>query len=293
MKRMLYIALVLLMCLSMMLTASAYTSGQQKTADALHELELFLGTDKGYELDNKLTRAQGVTLLIRMMGKETEATMNVLKTPFEDVPAWAEGYIGYAYAHGITKGVSAINFGSDAELSDYMFLTLVLRALGYSDSGESARFVWNNPYALATEVGLIDQNAADSNLTRGDTVEILWNAMSVKLAGKEITLAESLIEQGVFTAEDYTEAVKIEKNGLPQKPAQLDKNEDYEDEAEDNFTPSPPNTPSTPSQPSTPSTPSQPEKPVEPQQPEQPSEPSQPDQPSGPNDENAGEEDEF
>ena len=181
MKRMLYIALVLLMCLSMMLTASAYTSGQQKTADALHELELFLGTDKGYELDNKLTRAQGVTLLIRMMGKETEATMNVLKTPFEDVPAWAEGYIGYAYAHGITKGVSAINFGSDAELSDYMFLTLVLRALGYSDSGESARFVWNNPYALATEVGLIDQNAADSNLTRGDTVEILWNAMSVKL----------------------------------------------------------------------------------------------------------------
>ena len=195
------------------LTALAYTQ-QEKTADALNELDLFRGTGNGYELEKNLTRAEGATLLVRVLGKE-EAARNwpLGNIPFRDVPAWAIGYVGYAAANGITNGTGATTFSPNDRLSDYMFLTLVLRALGYTDQGANASFVWNNPYMLAKNVGLIDKAAADSNFTRGDAVLILWNAMSIRLVGRSVTLAESLIAEGVFTGNAYTEAIDIQKNG--------------------------------------------------------------------------------
>ena len=208
-----FVAVLLAMAVLMSVTCAAAYSQEERTADALNELGLFLGTGTSYELENKLTRVQGVTLLVRMMGKEAEAEKGVFAIPFVDVDAWAKGYVGYAYTNKITNGMSTTEFGSGVELNDYMFLTLVLRALGYSDGGENPAFVWNNPYALAKEVGLIEQAVADTEFTRGDAVRVFWNAMQAKLAGTEKTLAESLIENGIFTAKEFEAAQKIQKDG--------------------------------------------------------------------------------
>ncbi len=229
-KRLMAMFLALTVLLSV--TCVAAYSKEEKTADALNELGFFLGTGTGYELENKLTRVQGVTLLVRMMGKEAAAEEGMFAIPFTDVDAWAKGYVGYAYTNKITNGMSATTFGSGVELSDYMFLTLVLRALGYFDSGETPAFVWNNPYALAKEVGLIEQAVADNDFTRGDAVLVFWNAMQAKLAGTEKTLAESLIENDIFTAEEFEAAEKIQKDGRKEnggKPAQLPSNGDSSD----------------------------------------------------------------
>ena len=67
----------------------------------------------------------------------SEAENTTFRTPFVDVPTWAASYVGYAYNYKITNGMGPKEFGSDYQLSDFMFLTLVLRALGYSDSGET------------------------------------------------------------------------------------------------------------------------------------------------------------
>lgn len=217
-----FVAILLAMAVLMSVTCTAAYSQEERTADALNELGLFLGTGTSYELENKLTRVQGVTLLVRMMGKEAEAEKGVFAIPFVDVDAWAKGYVGYAYTNKITNGMSANEFGSGVELNDYMFLTLVLRALGYSDSGENSAFVWNNPYALAKEAGLIEQAVADTEFTRGDAVRVFWNAMHTKLVGTEKTLAESLIENGIFTADEFETAQKIQKDGRKEnggKPA--------------------------------------------------------------------------
>ena len=210
MKKLIAILLVVVMLCS---TAGAYTAAQVRTADAMNHLGLFLGTNSGYELDSSLSRAQGVTLLVRMMGKEGEATSKTYKTPFTDVPGWAAGYVGYAYTNKITNGTGAKKFGTNDKMTDYMFLTLTLRALGYSDSGENARFTWKEPYALACEVGLVDSVLPDQNFTRGEAIEVFWNAMSAKLADGKQTLAQSLIAQGVFTLLTYSEAQEIQKNG--------------------------------------------------------------------------------
>ena len=216
-KKIIALLLALVCTLSLLMTCMAATYTQQeKTADALNELDLFRGKGAaGYDLDANLTRAEGATLLVRVLGKDKEASNWTAAIPFKDVPLWAMGYVGYAYQNGITNGTDLPNglFSPNAELSDYMFLTLVLRALGYSDKGENAQFVWNDPYKLAAEVGLIDKAKADNDFTRGDAVEVLWNAMHCKLVGRNITLAEDLIAQGVFTKADFRNAQDIQKNG--------------------------------------------------------------------------------
>lgn len=214
-KSLFVIVLVALMVVAAIVPAVAYTAKQQNTADALNELGLFqgMGPTVGYALDQNLTRAQGITLLVRMIGKEAEALEGTYRTPFVDVPTWAAGYVGYAYTNAITNGMGPDKFGSDVQLNDYMFLTLVLRALGYSDAGENAQFTWNDPYALARKIGLIDIAAADGSFTRGDAVDVFWKAMSAEIVGKDMSLAQSLIEQGIFTAEQFANAEEIFKNG--------------------------------------------------------------------------------
>ena len=204
-----WIAVLLTVCLlaGTVVSAGAYTQKQYQIAEALNKLGLFLGDGTGYSLDNLLGRDDGTTLLVRMLGKEAAAQAGGDHgMPFTDVPAWAKGYVGYAWKNGITNGMSATRFGADEDMTDYMFLTLTLRALNYSDSGENARFVWNNPYPLAKEIGLIDTTLPDGNFTRGEAISVFWNALNCKLNGSEETLAEHLISQGVFTAEEFAQA---------------------------------------------------------------------------------------
>lgn len=212
-KRLFAILLVVVMLVAAIVPASAYSINQLNTADALNSLGLFLGTGKGYELDRNLSRAEGTTMLVRMMGKEAEASEGTYDTPFTDLPAWAAGYIGYAYTNDITNGTGPKTFSPEVQLDEYMFLTLVLRALGYSDAGENPDFSWDKPYELAKKVGLVNSTVADKSFTRGDAVVVFWNAMNAEVVGKNMTLAESLIDQSVFTAEEYAAAVELQKVG--------------------------------------------------------------------------------
>ena len=77
----------------------------EQMADSLYEAKLFLGAgtnDRGepqYQLGQTATRVQAVTMLVRILGKEAEAKQNAAsyKTPFTDVPKWADKYVAYAY----------------------------------------------------------------------------------------------------------------------------------------------------------------------------------------------------
>ena len=99
----------------------------EKAAETLYALSLVGGyaTSDGsvnFALGDKLTRAQAFVLVVRFIGAEKDATASVQAHPFTDVPAWAAPYIGYVYANGITKGVSATKFDPDSEVSEAAFL---------------------------------------------------------------------------------------------------------------------------------------------------------------------------
>ena len=177
------------------------------SADALYELGLFLGTGKNadgspnFSLNRVPTRAEAVTMLVRLLGKEEEALAGDWETPFSDVNGWAEPYIGYAYANGLTKGISNETFGSSNASNETQYLTFVLRAMGYDDT--KGDFAWNKARALSDEIGITSANAASKTFTRADVADISYNALDVSMKGSDQSLAEKLIKERVFTAEDY------------------------------------------------------------------------------------------
>ena len=223
-KRYLAVLLVVVMAAVMLMaTAAAFTTEQKKAADALHEMGLFLGTgDKPdgtptYELDGNLTRAQSVTLLIRMLGKDREAKNGRFVHPFLDTESWYDGYVGYAYVNKLTNGTGATTFSGPNPVTAQMFATFCLRALGYSDSGENPDFKWDKASVKAAALG-IRVNTEGASYKRGDAVLTFWDTLQTKLKGSNQTLAEKLITEGVFTDEDYLRAVDIYNGVAPFVP---------------------------------------------------------------------------
>lgn len=168
-----------------------------RAADALHAAGLFNGTGVDaagkpiYELERTATRAEGVTMLVRVLGKEQEANAGHYQTPFTDVPAWARGFVGYAYENKLTSGVSASEFGTNMTVSATQYLTFVLVALGYE---KGVDFAWNTSYELAEALGIIEEGEWRNNerFTRDDMVVISYRALRTYQKESDKRLAESL-----------------------------------------------------------------------------------------------------
>ena len=213
-----WISLILAVCLlaSMLaLPALAATKEEQNTADALNHLGLFLGTTKGYELDASLTRAQSAMLLVRMLGALKQAETGDYSHPFDDVAPWASRVVAYAYTNNLVKGYNATKYGGEDTVTDFQYLTIVLRVLGYTDSGDKPDFNYRESRKLAKSLGLVDSETDDASFTRGDAVDIFWRALNTSLKNENRTLAERLIEQKVFDAQLFMIASEYAKNGKP------------------------------------------------------------------------------
>ncbi len=178
-------------------------SAEQALAEDLKALGLFKGvSEDDFALDRAPTRVEALVMLIRVLGKENDALSKGGKHPFLDVPSWADKYVGYAYTNNLTNGVSATKFGSDMEASSSMYLTFVLRALGYSDTN-GADFTWDNPYTLARTTGILMGNPDTINFLRADVVKVSYAALEATLKGSKTTLAEKLISAGAISAAAY------------------------------------------------------------------------------------------
>ena len=164
-------------------------------ADALKQMGLFQGTGTAY-------------------GEEGAALSSTAANPFADTPAWCDRYVAYAYEKGYTKGnnISAGGqryFGPDAQLSAGEYMTFLLRALGYSDSGASPDFSWANAVGKSVEFGVL--NAAEqakltgSPFLRAQVAYLSYFALSAPLKdGSGIlldrTAASSGVDKAVFQA---------------------------------------------------------------------------------------------
>lgn len=176
----------------------------EEAANYLHELGLFggVGTNEdgttNYDLNRTPNRAEAITMLVRLLGKEAEAKAGTWDIPFTDVPEWAVPYVGYAYANGLTGGISATEFGSTNTATQAQYLTFILRAMGYKD-GED--FVWDRAWELSDKLGMTDSTKQSGDFLRGDVAVISLKALvATPKSGKN--LASSLMDAGVFTIEN-------------------------------------------------------------------------------------------
>lgn len=195
MKRTKLVALVLSVMMALPLwTVTASSVGvenpAQYAANVLYELGLFRGVGNqadgspNFDLTRAPSREEAVTMLVRLLGKEAEATSGKWITPFSDVSDWAKPYVGYAYKNNLTYGVSATSFGGSQTVTPTQYLTFVLRALGYSSDSD---FTWNAAWELSDALSITfgEYNKNTTTFTRGDVATI--SAASLGAAMKNST----------------------------------------------------------------------------------------------------------
>jgi len=199
MKKVLAIVLVIALMLStFVLTASA--ASFENLAEELYELELFRGTEDGFALDRAPTRAQALVMLLRLLGLEEAAQASEYDNPFEDMQGhWALSYVTFAYENGLTTGTAADRFSPDALASAQVYVTFVLRALGYND--QAGDFSFADALAFGTSVGVFDGMLDTGEFLRDHMVAVSYLALVAAPAdGAFPTLLEQLVADGAVDA---------------------------------------------------------------------------------------------
>ncbi len=176
-------------------------------AYALKSLGLVRGAADGMEMYRGNTRAESITMLIRLLGEEKLALSAAHKHPFGDVDAWAQRYVGYAYRMGYTKGVTETRYDGSALTTANQYMTFVLRSLGYSE--EAGDFKYLTAVNDAVRLGVIPQStAAELNSTefkRDHVMHISYLAMSARVKGSDMTLLARLVANGAVSSDAANE----------------------------------------------------------------------------------------
>ena len=183
-------------------------------AAALKAMHLFQGSYTGYgqgfDLEAAPTRLQALIMFIRVLGEESEALAWNGICPFHDVQAGSNGarYVGYAYEKGYTNGYSAAEFRPSSPVNARQYTEFVLRALGYSSASNTDL---SDALARAQSAGLLTEGEAAmlqrDPFLRAELVYISYYALEVPVSGMGQTLAQRLMDKGVFT--------QAERDGAP------------------------------------------------------------------------------
>lgn len=204
------VAMVLVLLISM-ISIGVYAEEEGKyitQAEALKAVGVFKGTGSGFELTRAPSRVEGGVMFVRLLGGEPEAMANHYEHPFNDVPGWANDYVGYLWHHKLTTGVSENMFGSDDPMLAKSYATFLLRALGYDDS--AGDFSWGQALSKANEIGLIDSmvltDLNSSTFLRDHVAKLSYDVLMQSLKSGQQSLAEKLVADGAL---DKTTAVTI------------------------------------------------------------------------------------
>jgi len=171
-------------------------------ASGLNKLGILLGTEKGFELDRKITRAEAVVLLMRIH-PEVTGSMGMPSPEFDDMDGhWAYKEVTAAKKLGLVDGTSEKIFTPDRTVSGREFAKMTLSLLGYEN------VTIKNAYDLGKKYDLILNNFTDSviyddrELSRGDAARICWSAFAAKTADDKL-LYRKLIETGKYEENDF------------------------------------------------------------------------------------------
>lgn len=170
-------------------------------ADALKAMNLFKGSNIGYELDRAATRAESLVMLLRLLGEEDEALRYSGKHPFTDVPEWVDRYVAYAYNRGYTNGISKTLFGTSNTTTANHYMTFLLRTLGYNDA--EGDFKWDKAVDFAKNAGNITAGEYEiikkESFMRDHMAYLSYHTLFAKLKGSEQTLLDKLIADGTVS----------------------------------------------------------------------------------------------
>ena len=179
---------------------NGYPGDTEAQAQMLCDLGLLQGTEKGFELEKPMTRAEAAAMLTRLLGAEQAALEGDWEHPFTDVPQWADPYVGWLYANGLTNGTAETTYSAEADVTCGQYCTFLARA-----STDYDYYGWLLSYGENEE-----ERCNAAGFVRGDAVSLSARLLreTYRKNGDEQgrSVAQVLIDKGVFTAAQLRDA---------------------------------------------------------------------------------------
>lgn len=207
MKKLIAIILTIICLSTQVVYAEPLSADTKDLADSLYNFGLFRGTGTDsngnpiYNLDASSTRQEAIVMLVRLLGKELDALTTTDFQPFADVAPWADKYVSFAYSNGLTNGMSTSYFGANEQISPQQFITLLLRALGYSE--EKGDFTYEKALEFSDKINLTKgKYSLSDGFNRGDMVWLASGAL-LTFTKDGIPLMVDLSEKGAINSDRY------------------------------------------------------------------------------------------
>jgi|LSQX01.2.fsa_nt_gb serpin B len=189
----------------------------ENVADVLNKLGLFKGTGSGYELKKPVTRAEAITMVLRMIGEDMNGLSDNLKVgKFDDVNRshWAFDKIEYSVEKGYINGTSETTFDPERGVTGQEFIKMLLSAMGYE------KISIENAYESGINYGLLVNNYAKLavstkgyQLLRNDVVNICYLSLLSKTSDGKF-LKDILIEKEIVDEQELNNLI-LSENTLP------------------------------------------------------------------------------
>ena len=190
-KRALSLALASVMLLGMMVvgTGASYadvsSEDNKEAIEFLQSLSVMSGDDNGnFNPDQVVTRAEMTVIICKMLyGDKLNVAPFVGADTFNDVPAWAQGFVNLCASQGIVGGVGDNKFAPNEPVTTAQAALMLARALGYFQTDAEFAQGWMLAATeRGTKIGLYENLgnlSATAGLTRNDVAQMAYNAMTI------------------------------------------------------------------------------------------------------------------
>ncbi|MDR1573959.1 MAG: S-layer homology domain-containing protein [Clostridiales Family XIII bacterium] len=149
------------------------------------DLEIVEGTPEGaYEPEKAVNRAEFAALIVRALKVPESALASYSTTTFKDAAGyqWAVPYLAILQQRGIMKGDGYGNAMPGRTISPNEAVTMVLRAVGYTDNASVLVGQWPANYvALGQNQNLYASVANDLQMNKASAAQMIYNALTVQL----------------------------------------------------------------------------------------------------------------
>lgn len=172
-----------------------------QNADTLKALNLISGDANGLRLDDQLSRAEALVLIVKLLGEQDQLA-NVNLTTYKDVKStdWFAPYIAYAKQNGIASGISKDQFAPNAPVNEKQFLKMLLSAMHYEIGKD---FTWEGVESFAASKGYAVTAVSDKDKTnttatfdRSDAFNFTFTALKQAPKDETATVLEKLVTSG-------------------------------------------------------------------------------------------------
>lgn len=149
-----------------------------------NDLGIITGFPDGtFKPDQAVNRAEFAAMITRALGVPESALAGFTATSFKDTSGytWAVKYLAFCESKGIMLGDGMGNAMPGRTISLNEAITMVLRAVGYTENSAVLVGVWPSNYVtLAQDLDLYADVASMVTVDRANAAQVLYNALTVQ-----------------------------------------------------------------------------------------------------------------